>query len=34
MQVAMTELPDVRMTRPLAADPRGFWARLPVLGRI
>ncbi len=30
----MTELSDVQMTRPLAADPRGFWARLPALGRI
>jgi hypothetical protein len=30
----MTELSDVRVTRPLAADPRGFCERLPALGRI
>jgi len=33
MQVAMTELSGVRVTTPLAADPRGFCARLAALGR-
>ena len=30
----MTELSDVRVTTPPAADPRGFCALLAVLGRI
>ena len=29
----MTEPSGVRVTSPLAADPRGFFARLPALGR-
>jgi hypothetical protein len=29
----MTELSGVPVTRPLAADPRGFWAWLAALGR-
>lgn len=33
MQVAMTELSGIRVTTPLAADPRGFCALLAVLGR-
>jgi hypothetical protein len=30
----MTELPDIRVTRPLAADPRAFCALRAALGRI
>jgi hypothetical protein len=32
-QAVMTEPSGVRVMSPLAADPRGFCARLPVLGR-